>query len=137
MAKIASHPATVVQTRPGVVTVQMRVYSACSSCEGHAHCGFAEAKNKTADIETRQWQQFRPGDSVTVTIKSSNGLKAVFLAYILPGLLLLASFTTLHLLHVGDGATALATLAVLAAYGMMLYLCRHRLQKRFSFQISR
>ena len=136
MERIAPHPATVTQVEPGRVTALMRVASACATCEAHARCGFSESKDKSVQVETSRWQQYQVGDSVTIIIQSGNGMKAVFIAYVMPGLLLLGSFVGFYLLGLGDGLTALLSLLVVALYGLFLYLIRHKLQRKFTFQIK-
>jgi sigma-E factor negative regulatory protein RseC len=137
MEKIATHPGTVTHVEKGRVVVQMRVLSACASCEAHGKCGFADAKDKIVEVDTRDWQQYQPGDHVTVIIQSGNGMKAVFIAYVMPGLLLLGSFIGFYLLQIGDGLTALLSLLVVGLYGLILYLLRDKLQKKFTFRLKR
>ena len=136
MERIATHPATVTQVEQGRVTALMRVASACATCEANARCGFSESKDKSVQVETSRWQQYQVGDSVTIIIQSGNGMKAVFIAYVMPGILLLGSFVGFYLLGLGDGLTALLSLLVVALYGLFLYLIRHKLQRKFTFQIK-
>ena len=139
MAKIATHDATVValnDTGTGSITVQLHVVSACASCEAHGKCGFADSKDKTMVIDTPDWQQYHLGDSVIVTINANRGLQAVLIAYIIPALLLLATFATLSALHLSEGWVALVTLLVVALYGVLLYCLRHRLQQRFTMSVA-
>lgn len=137
MEKIATHPAIVTNVANGKVSVQMHVVSACASCEAHSKCGFAEAKEKVVEIETRQWKDYQPGDNVTVVIQTANGLKAVLIAYVLPALVLIAAFAVFYSMHLSEGITALLTLAIVALYGLVLYFMRHRLQRKFTFQIRK
>jgi hypothetical protein len=51
--------------------------------------------------------------------------------------LLLATFGTLYALRLPELSVALASLAVIALYGALLYLLRHRLQNRFTFRIEK
>ena len=136
MAKIATHLGTVTNVVPGTVTVQLRVVSACATCEAHSRCGFADSKDKTMAIDTPQWQQYRTGDRVTVAIDSRRGLQAVLVAYLLPALLLLATLALLTALHLPEGWVALLTLLVVGLYTLLLYLCRQRLQRQFAITIT-
>lgn len=137
MEKIATHPAIVTNVANGKVSVLMHVVSACASCEAHSKCGFVEAKEKVVEIETRQWKDYQPGDNVTVVIQTANGLKAVLIAYVLPALVLIAAFAVFYSMHLSEGITALLTLAIVALYGLVLYFMRHRLQRKFTFQIRK
>ena len=132
-----SHAGTVISSECGIVKVQMQVVSACSACQAHANCTFSEKKEKIVDIDTPQWRDYTPGQRVNVIIQSGRGLQAVLIAYILPAVLLLATFGTFYALRLPELAVALASLAVIALYGALLYLLRHRLQNRFTFRIEK
>ena len=136
MEIIASHDGTVTEVLTNKVKVQIHVVSACASCEAHGKCGFADSKEKIMDIDTPQWQQYHVGDPVIVTINANRGLQAVAIAYLLPALLLLATFIALTSLNLPEGWVAIVTLLVVALYAVVLYLCRHRLQRRFTISLS-
>ena len=132
-----THDGTVLTVQPGLVKVQMQVLSACASCEAHARCTFSAKKDKIVDIETQQWQQYHEGDPVTVIINSGHGLLAVLLAYILPAVVILATFALLFSLHLSELWVALITLVAVALYGGILFLCRNRLQRKFTFRLAK
>ena len=137
MAMITTHQGIVTSVRESCVSVQIHVVSACATCEAHSHCGFADSKDKIMDIDTPQWEQYHEGDRVTVAVNSNRGLQAVFIAYIVPTLLFLATFlVTLCALHLSDGWVALITLAVVALYALLLYLRRQHLQQRFTMTLT-
>lgn len=137
MEKIVRHSGVVSAVEPRIVHVQMRVVSACASCEAHSKCGFAEAKDKIVDVETSDWKSYQVGDPCTVTIRTGNGVKAVLIAYVLPAAVLLAAFIAFSLFIPSEGVVALLSLAVVCLYGLVLYLFRSRLQRQFSFSISK
>ena len=137
METIATHDGTVVNSANGKVQVKMQVLSACASCEAHAHCSFSEKKDKLVDIDTPDWQQYTPGQPVTVIINSGHGLLAVFIAYVLPALLILATFAALYSLHLSELVIALLTILAVLLYGIILYFCRHRLQRKFTFRLRK
>ena len=137
MEKIASHPGVVTTSENGKVTVKMQVSSACSSCEAHAHCGFAEQKDKNVEVDTNDWQQYHIGDSVTVVIATGNGLLAVLIAYVLPAVLLLGTFITLYCLRLPEVWSAILTLCVVGLYGIVLCCFRGKLQKKFTFKLRK
>ena len=126
-----SHAGTVISSESGIVKVQMQ------ACAAHANCTFSEKKEKIVDIDTPQWRDYTPGQRVNVIIQSGRGLQAVLIAYILPAVLLLATFGTLYALRLPELSVALASLAVIALYGALLYLLRHRLQNQFTFRIEK
>lgn len=137
LERIASHAGTVKAVASGSVEVVIESTSACASCAAHAKCGFAESKNKTVAIPTDDWQQYHEGDTVTVHIDESRGMLAVWIAYVLPAVIMLAAIAIMTLLGSPEWAVALAALAVLAIYVGLLYILRRRIGRRFTLTVSK
>lgn len=98
--RIASHDGIVIAVTPGRVRVRIEAVSACASCAAHGRCGFAESKEKEVDVPAADWSDYQPGQTVTVHIDESRGMLAVWLAYVLPALLMLAAIVGLSLARV-------------------------------------
>ena len=137
MEKSVKHSGIVTAVEKGMVHVQMHVESACSACEAHAKCGFAEAKDKEVDVATSEWQEYAAGEHVNVTIRTGNGLLAVLIAYVLPSVVLIGAFILFCLLPLSEPMVALLTLLIVALYAVVLYLFRDKLQRRFSLKIEK
>ena len=82
-------------------------------------------------------QTTHDGTVLTVQIYTGHGLLAVLLAYILPAVVILATFALLFSLHLSELWVALITLVAVALYGGILYLCRNRLQQKFTFRLAK
>ncbi len=136
MQEVAQHAGTVIDTAPGLVNVKIEVHSACGSCSAHAHCGFAESSERQLEVATPLWHEYQPGQRVVVTINESLGFLAVVWAYLLPAVLLLACVIPLLLVLNNEPLACLIAIAVVAFYYGVLYLFRHRLQKKFTFTIE-
>ena len=136
LERVASHHGTVQNVRKGLVAVQIEAVSACATCQAHAHCGFAESKNKTVEVPTADWQQYHTGDAVTVHIDESRGMLAVWIAYVLPALLLLAVIIGLSLAHLPEWAVILTAFATLGLYILILYLRRRKVERHFTLTIT-
>lgn len=136
VARIASHDGIVQKVRKGFVEVQIKSVSACASCQAHAHCGFAESKNKTVEVPSDDWQNYSEGERVTVHIDESRGMLAVWIAYVLPALLLIAVIVTLSFLHLPEWTVVLGAFVVLGLYILALYLSRQKVESRFTLTVS-
>lgn len=134
--EIKSHPGTVCSVTEGHVEVRFEAHSACSACEAHARCGFAESKDKTVTIDTDDWQAYSVGQDVTVQISEGLGLQATVWAYVLPAAVMLATIITLLTLGVNELAAIGATFGVLLLYGLVLYALRHKLQRHFTVKVT-
>lgn len=136
LERIASHDGIVTAVRPHRVTVRIEAVSACATCAAHSRCGFAESKEKEVEVPTSDWETYSPGQSVAVHIDESRGMLAVWIAYVLPALLILAAIISLSLAHVPEWAVVLAAFAVLGLYILVLYLRRHNVESRFTLTIT-
>ncbi|MBR1784903.1 MAG: SoxR reducing system RseC family protein [Bacteroidales bacterium] len=134
--RIASHGGRVLSVRNGMVEVQIEAVSACASCAAHAKCGFAESKDKKVEVPSAAWQSFEPGQPVVVHIDESRGLLAVWIAYVLPALLMLAAIVGVSLAGGPEWAAVLAGFAVLAAYIGVVYLRRRKVEGRFTLTVD-
>lgn len=134
--RVASHDGVVTGVRQGLVKVQIESTSACASCAAHAKCGFAESKNKTVEIPSVDWQQYHEGDHVQVHIDESRGMLAVWIAYVLPALLMLGAIIGLSVAGAPEWAVALSALGALGLYVLVLYLVRRRVEGRFTLTVS-
>lgn len=133
---IVKHPGVVTAVGAKGVTVTINSVSACASCAAHAKCGFAESKDKTLEIPTSHSGDYHVGQRVTVNIDHSRGLLAVWFAYLLPAILLIAVIAVLTIAHVPEGLVALAALACLGLYILVLYIARRRIDSHFTLTIT-
>ena len=122
--------------KEGRVSVRIEAVSACATCAAHSHCGFAESKEKTVEVPADDWRSYAVGDNVTVHIDESRGMLAVWLAYVLPALLLLAVIIALSLCHLPEWAVVAASFVVLGLYVLFLYLFRRKVENRFTLTIT-
>ena len=134
--RIATHDGTVTAVKKNIVDVQIVATSACAACAAHAKCGFAESKNKTVSIPSANWQRYNVGDSVRVCIDQSRGMLAVWIAYVLPAILMLGVIIGLSAAGASEGIVAVAALAALALYVLLLYLIRQRIESRFTLTVE-
>jgi sigma-E factor negative regulatory protein RseC len=114
----------------GTVRVRIVQTSACASCKAKAMCASAESVEK--EIDAMGDGLLAIGDEAEVIVAEKIGWKAIFLAYILPFILLLGSVLVFNefLKEEIAGTIALCTMGV---YYIVLGLFKNKLQKQFSF----
>ena len=125
---------TITQITDSQLHITLECPSACAHCESNKNCGFAENKEKEIVVDVADSEPFHTGDAVEVEIHESQGLLAVFIAYLLPAVL---GLTLLVLTYHpwGELVSALATLGFFAIYVLILRMLRTRLQRRFNYQV--
>lgn len=136
LERIASHEGIVTAVRNGRVEVRIEAVSACATCAAHGRCGFAESKEKQVEVPAADWNTYAPGQTVAVHIDESRGMLAVWLAYVLPALLLLAVIVGLSLARLPEWAVVLAAFATLGIYIAVLYLRRRKVERHFTLTVS-
>jgi sigma-E factor negative regulatory protein RseC len=130
-----SHQGLVESVDNGIAKVTIASVSACSSCHAQGACSASDMQNKV--IEAIDYKKMvKPGDWVTVVTKESMGLRAVFLAYLLPFILVLFSLIIGHIYSINESASGLISLSILIPYYTALYLFKNILKKTFIFEIE-
>jgi len=121
---------------PQVTTVAILQHSACGECHAAGLCGMADLAEKTVDVPADPYATYNVGDEVEVLLKASMGMKAVWLAYCIPLVILLVIILGLLALGVGEVVTGVAGLAAIGLYYLGLWLLRDKLQNEYIFTIK-
>ena len=130
------HKGKVIRITPQVVTVSILQHGACSACHAAGLCGMAELSEKNVDVPASLHANYSVGDEVNVVLKASMGFKAVWLAYCIPLLVLLAVVLVLLGLGLGEVPAALCGLGATGLYYLLLWLLRDRLRNEYIFTIK-
>ena len=125
------HTGKVVSMTPTMTTVQIVSQSACSECHAAGLCGLSEYTEKAVEVPTSPSATYGVGDEVQVVLKASMGFKAVWIAYFLPLVVLLAIA-----LGVSEVVAGLAGIGAVALYYLIVWLRRDRLRNEYVFTIQ-
>lgn len=136
MREEVSHKGKVIKMTPQLTTVAFLQHGACSGCYAAAYCGMGDLAEKVVEVTTDPYAAYGVGDEVEVLLKATMGLKAVWMAYFLPLLVLLGTVLGLIGLGVGEVPAALAALAAVGVYYLLLYLLRGKLRNEYIFVIK-
>lgn len=121
---------------PQVTRVAILQHGACGQCHAAGLCGMADLAEKVVEVPTDPYATYGVGDPVNVVLKASMGLKAVWLAYCIPLLVLLAVILGLMALGVAEVPAGLSGIGAVAVYYLILWLCRNRLRNEYIFTIK-
>ena len=130
------HTGKVVSMTPTMTTVQIVSQSACSECHAAGLCGLSEYTEKAVEVPTSPSATYGVGDEVQVVLKASMGFKAVWIAYFLPLVVLLAIALGLIALGVSEVVAGLAGIGAVALYYLIVWLRRDRLRNEYVFTIQ-
>ena len=137
MSDIIRHTGTVKSIDDRHVRVKIVQTSACAACAAHKYCNSSESKEKIIDVYTKDAATYRVGQTVNVFGTTSMGMRAVLWAFGVPFVVLVAVLYGAILLTGGnEPLSALAAIASLSVYYLILYICRGAMTKKFVFTIE-
>lgn len=129
------HNGVVSEISDNSIFVDLSVKSACAACHAKSVCG-ADTDQKTIEVKTDK-RLFSIGDKVKVIMRESLGMKALFLGYILPFLVVVTTLLILIELGFSEGFSGLISVLVLIPYYIGLYFFRNRIKREFNFDIEK
>lgn len=131
-----SHIGRVKEMTPESTVVEIISSSACSACHAKGLCGVSEEKVKEIEVPTDPYATWNVGDEVRVMLRQTMGLKAVWISYVVPLLILMILILTLSAINVKEIYAGLVSIAAVAVYYLVIYLLRNRLAKDFVFYLK-
>ena len=131
-----SHTGTIVGITPEYTTVEIIAQSACAACHARGMCGVADESQKIIMVPTDPYAGYKVGDEVFVMLKRSMGMKAVWISYVIPLLILMILILTLSAVKLHEALVALVSVCAVAVYYLVIYLMKDRLAKDFVFYLK-
>ncbi|MDD4148889.1 MAG: SoxR reducing system RseC family protein [Bacteroidales bacterium] len=129
------HKGVVAEIKSGAILVDLIVQSACAACHAKSVCGI-DSSLKTIEVKTDK-KLFSIGENVKVIMQSSLGMKALFLGYVLPFIIVVTTLLVLTSLNVSEGLSGLISILILAPYYLILYFFRDKIKREFNFDIEK
>ena len=137
MASEITHKGRIVEITPEVTSVEIISESACSACHAKGLCGLGESKTKLVQLPTRAWESRSVGDEVTLAFEATMGHKAVWLAYVIPLVVLVAALMLSLQAGAGELAAGLIAIGCVAVYYLVIWALRTRLRNEYIFNIKK
>ncbi|MCD7935582.1 MAG: SoxR reducing system RseC family protein [Tannerellaceae bacterium] len=136
MGNEINHTGIIERIEGDSIFVRIVQQSACAGCHAKGMCSAADKKEKIIEV-TDHSGTFNVNEHVEVCGKTSLGLQAVFLAFVIPLILIVAALVTGHVMQWDEGINALTALLILLPYYCVLYLYREKLKNRFIFTLKK
>ena len=130
------HAGKILDITPDFTTVQIIVSSACSSCHAKGLCGMSEEEEKVIMLPTDPYATYNVGDEVQVCTKMAMGLKAVWISYVIPLIILMIFILSLSTIVEREAYRALMAIGGVAVYYLFVWLFRDKLSNEFVFYIK-
>ena len=110
--------------------------SACSECDVKGACTISGQQEKIVEVESFD-SSFKVGEKVLLAGKNTFGLLAVFLAFVIPFILILITLVSLQSLVSNEIISGGIALFILVPYYLILSLFNKRLKTKFNFEIKK
>ena len=137
MADIIKHRGIVEKVEGSHVVVRIVQTSACAACSAKGLCNASESKEKQIDVYEVN-ASYRIGEEVVLCGTTSMGMRAVFLAFGIPMLLLLVALFVAMRVTDGDAlVSSLVALFAVVPYYLVIYFMKDKLNSTFSFTIEK
>lgn len=119
-----------------MIKVSFLQESACSTCHVQGVCSVPDGKDQEIEIANYS-NKFSVGEQVNIVLEESLGMRALFLSYILPFILVVLILGIASTILKNDLQAGLISLFCLVPYYYILYLKRDKLKNTFSFKIRK
>ena len=134
--EIIEHDAIIKEINETTYSADILAKAGCISCQLNSVCSVSDMEQKTIIVQKIDDREITIGQNVSVYISQSKGLKAVFLGYILPFLMVLSTLIIVRVITKNDGIAGLASIAILAPYYFILYLLKDKINKNYKFHLK-
>ena len=134
------HEGTVVAVDKDYISVEILNKSACAACHAKGVCGASEESVKVVEIAqdiSTLAADYQVGERVNVVMSSAMGTQAVWIAYVIPLVVLMASILVFSLCGAGEVTMGLGSLGIVALYYLGVFLFRNKISKIFIFSIEK
>ncbi|MBR4524700.1 MAG: SoxR reducing system RseC family protein [Bacteroidales bacterium] len=131
-----SHRGRIVSITPEVTTVEIVSESACAACHAKGLCSLGDSSVKQVELPTRGWDNYQVGQEVEVVLRASMGHKAVWLAYVLPLIVMVAALLGTLAAGGPELLAGLVAIGAVALYYGVIWLLRGRLRNEYVFNLK-
>lgn len=130
-----SHHGKILEMTPEFTTVEIIQTSACAGCHAKSLCSLSDESKKVIMLPTDPYSEKNVGDEVEIVLKYTMGLKAVWISYIIPLLILLILILSLSPVIGNELYAGLAGIGGVALYYFIIWLFRGKLANEVEFRI--
>ena len=131
--------------REGVVTdmsehfisVEILCRSACGSCRAKSLCSPGDEELRIENVENKGFEMYDIGERVNLKMSSALGIKAVWISYVMPAIILILTIFAARFLGASEPVSGLASIVAVAVYYFIIWLIKDRLSKEFVFEIEK
>lgn len=119
------------------IDVSVKPEEACGSCKAKSVCAAGDGGQRIVSVMSEVPDMFSIGEEVEVSTARIMGVKAVIYAYVIPFVIMLSLLLALLEAGVSESTAGLSALCGVAAYYIVLFFFRRKLEKTIIFKIHK
>lgn len=134
------HEGRVIAVDKDYISVEIVNKSACAACHAKGVCGASDEAVKVVEVAqdiTTLTEDYQVGETVNVVMSPAMGTQAIWLAYVVPLLVLMLSILVFSLCGAGEVLMGLGSLGAVALYYLGVFFYRKKISKIFIFSIEK
>lgn len=135
--KTIDHEGVVKSITPSVISVEILNKSMCAACHAKSACTMSDMSIKTINVPNLQNESYEVGEEVLIVMKKTLGLRAVWISYVIPLIILMILLLSLPHLNFSELGTGLGAVLGLCIYYLGVFLFKEKLAKEFTFAIEK
>ena len=136
MEERVSHKGIVTKVTEKDVEIKVISGSSCGSCNIKSACGMSETTEKQVSVPKPDGKEGSGGQQVMISMSESQGGKAVVFAYLIPGIIMVATIVILIQSGISELLSSLASVIAVALYYLILYCLKGRIRSEFRYDIT-
>lgn len=135
--KRIEHEGIVTDITPETITVEFVKKSACASCQARSVCMASDESVRFIEFDNSADTLYEPGERVNLVLEESMGIKAVWISYVIPLIILLLLLLSLSWFISSELIIGLVIVGMISLYYFVVYLFRDKIEKSFVFTIEK
>ena len=136
MNELIEHNGIIYKIDVNWIQVMIVQQSACGDCYAKGTCTVSDKQEKIIDVENSD-SSFLVGEKVILFGKQSIGLQAVFLAFVIPFVLIISTLLVLQLIVINESVSGAISILILMPYYVTLSFFNKKLKSKFKFEVKK
>ena len=131
------HIGVVKSVTPQYVDVEILNKSMCAACHAKGMCSMSDVSAKMIRVNNYFGQTYSEGEQVRVVMRKTLGLKAVWMSYVFPLIILMILLLSLPKFGVSELNVGLIAAAGVVIYYGCIWLLKDKIAREFTFTIEK
>ena len=135
--KSVAHKGTIIEITEEFIRVEIINKSMCAACHAKGMCTMSDVSAKIIRVNNYFGDTYAVGEQVRVVMKKTLGLKAVWISYVFPLIILMILLLSLPKFGLSElNAGLIAVVGVVIYYGC-IWLLKDKIAREFTFTIEK